>query len=140
MRITVRGWSRDVGETEIMSAAVADAKDSEDTDGRLSRSTLYKKVLHADDRLRTKVQVYSSVDVRLGGTYLLRLELSRKEIAQLFYETHSGSMVRMLRAFIDEEDNEDRIQQLAEFARRDERRRQRWAEMEQRESGDNTAS
>ena len=82
------------------------------------------------------MRISTSAEVRLGGTYLLQVELSRKEIAQLFYETHSRSMIRMLRSFIDEEDNKDRAQQLAELAQLYERRRQRLAEMERCESND----
>ena len=136
MRITVRGWGRDLGETEIMSAALADAVGALDEGGRYSRGKLYKKVLNPEDRRITKVRISTSAEVRLGGTYLLQVELSRKEIAQLFYESHSGSMVRMLRSFIDEEDNEDRARQLAELARLHERRRQRLAEVEPSASGD----
>ena len=54
----------------------------------------------------TKVCVSTSAELRLGGSYLLQVELRRKEIAQLFYETHGGDIVRMFRSFIeDEEDN-----------------------------------
>ena len=52
---------------------------------------------NADNRRRTKVRISTGTDVRLGGTYLLHVELSRKEIAQLFFDTHTGAMVRMLR-------------------------------------------
>lgn len=129
MRITVRGWGRDLGETDLMSAALADASVIVDG-GRYSRGKLYKQVLNTDDRRRTKVRISTSTEVRLGGTYLLHVELGRKEIAQLFYETHSGSMVRMVRSFIDEEANEDHAEFLAQMARMNERRRQRLAQQE----------
>ncbi len=131
MRITVRGWGRDLGETEIMDAALADAEVPE---GNYSRGKIYKKVLHPEDRRRTKVRVSTGTEVRLGGTYLLHVELSRKEIAQLFYDTHSGSMVRMFRAFIEEEDHEDRARMLEQLSQYDERRRQRLAERQQAQS------
>jgi hypothetical protein len=131
MRITVRGWGRDLGETEIMDAALEDAEIPE---GNYSRSKVYKKVLNPEDRRRTKVRVSTGTEVRLGGTYLLHVELSRKEIAQLFYDTHSGSMVRMFKAFLDEEDREDRARVLEQLAQYDERRRQRLAQKPQAES------
>jgi hypothetical protein len=75
--------------------------------GRYSTGKLYKKVLNPDDRRRTQVRISTSTELRLGGTYPLEAELSRSEIAELFFETHSGARVRMLRAFIDEEQRED---------------------------------
>jgi hypothetical protein len=125
MRITVRGWGRNLGETEIMSASLGDA---EAPAGTYSRGKIYTKVVDPDDRRRTKVRVSTSAEVRLGGTYLLQVELTRKEIAQLFYDTHSGAMVRMLRSFVDEEDREDRARLLEELDRISERRRQRLAQ------------
>jgi hypothetical protein len=130
MRITVRGWGRDQGEREIMSAGLADA---ESPAGSYSRGKVYKAVLNQEDRRKTKVRVSTSTELRLGGTYLLHVELSRREIAQLFYETHSGSMVRMVRSFIEEEASEDRALLLQQMARLDERRRQRLAQEEQAE-------
>jgi hypothetical protein len=130
MRITVRGWGRDLGETEIMNVLLEETEVPGET---FYRGKTYKKIFHADNRRRTKVRISTGTEVRLGGTYLLHIELSRKEIAQLFYETHGGSMVRMLRAFIDEEDQEDRAQLLAQIAQLNEHRGQRLAK-EQAES------
>jgi hypothetical protein len=55
----------------------------------------------------------------------MHVDLSRTEIAQLFFETHNGSMVRMFKAFMEEEDAEDRAEMLRRLAQMDERRRQR---------------
>jgi hypothetical protein len=125
MRITVRGWGRDVGETEIMDGAVADRF--------LKRGKLYKGVDYPEDKRRTKVRILTSADLRLGGTYMLRVELSRKEIAELFFDTHKGAMVRMIHSFLEEEEREDRARQLERIAQYDERRRQRLAQAEQAE-------
>jgi hypothetical protein len=130
MHITVRGWGRDQGEKEIMRAALADA---ETPAGSYSRGKVYKAVLNAEDRRRTKVRVSTSAELRLGGTYLLHVELSRREIAQLFFETHTGSMVRMIRSFIEEEGREDHALLLEQMAQIDERRRERLAQKEQAE-------
>lgn len=114
MHISVRGWGRDLGETTLVREPLQGA---EEPGERLSRDKLYKKVFDADDRRRTKVRISTSAEMRLGGTYLLRLELSRKEIAQLFFETHAGSMVRMIKSFIEDENKEDQAQQIERHQR-----------------------
>src|SRR5882757_9853318 len=101
MRITVRGWGRDLGETEIMHASLDEAVALETN---YSRGKLYKTVLNPENRRRTSVRISTGTEVRLGGTYLMHVDLSRTEIAQLFFETHNGSMVRMFKAFIEEEE------------------------------------
>lgn len=128
MRITVRGWGRDLGKTEIMNADLADAESPPD---RYSRDHVYKTVDHPNSRSLTKVRISTSAELRLGGTYLLNVELSRKEIAQLFFDTHSGAMVRMIQSFIQEEDREDRARLLERMAQLDEHRRQRLATKEE---------
>lgn len=125
MRITVRGWGRDLGETEIMNVAIADAEIPPD---RLSQGKLYKSLDDLENKRFTRVRLYGSADLRLGGTYLLKVELSRKEIAELFFDTHKAAMVRMIQSFIEDEANEDRAHLLAEMAQRAERRRQRLAQ------------
>jgi hypothetical protein len=133
MRITVRGWGRDLGETEIMNTALADAEAPGD---RLSQGKLYKRVTDLENKRWTTVHISTSADLRLGGTYLLRVELTRKEIAELFFDTHKAAMVRMIQSFIEDEENEDRAHILAEIAQRAERRRQRLAQQEQAEPRD----
>jgi hypothetical protein len=123
MRITVRGWGRDLGETEIMNASLDEAVGR--PEGHYSRGQIYKTVLNPENRRRTSLRISTGTEVRLGGTYLMHVDLSRKEIAQLFFDTHSGSMVRMFKAFIEEEDAEDRAEMLQKLAQMDERRRQR---------------
>jgi hypothetical protein len=85
MRITVRGWGRDQGEKEIMNAALGDAETGP-TDS-FSRDITYLWVDYPES-YRTKARVSRSAELRLGGTYLLQVELSKEEIAQLFYKTH----------------------------------------------------
>ena len=130
MRITVRGWGRDLGETEIMNAPVSGAETPPD---RLSQGKLYKSLDHLENKRFTSVRLYGSADLRLGGTYLLKVELSRKEIAELFFDTHRAAMVRMIQSFIEDEEREDRAQVLAEMAQRSERLRQRLAQANQTE-------
>lgn len=122
MRITMRGWGRNLGETEIMNASLSEA---EVPGGSYTRGKVYTQVLNRENRRRTSLRISTGTEVRLGGTYLMHVELSRKEIAQLFFETHNGSMVRMFKAFMEEEDAEDRAEMLQRLAQMDERRRQR---------------
>lgn len=125
MRITVRGWGRNLGQTVIMDRELREAEALAD---RLKSGKLYKGVDYADDKRRTRVRILTSAELRLGGTYMLRVELSRKEIAELFFDTHKGAMVRMFQSFIEEEESEERARMLASLERMSERRRQRLAE------------
>ena len=135
MRITVRGWSRDVGETVILSEGLDDA---EEPAGSYSKGKLYKRVVDPDNKRWTRVQISSGIDVRLGGSYLMHVELSRKEIGRLFFETHNGAMVRMIKSFIDDEEREEALQALAAIRERSERRKRIAEEIaaEQSEGGD----
>jgi hypothetical protein len=122
MRITVRGWGRDLGETVILSEGLDGAEEPGDT---FSKGKLYKKVLEPENKRRTKVRISSGIEARLGGSYLMHVELSRQEISRLFFETHNGAMVRMIKSFIEEEETEDRAEFLQRIAQMDERRKQR---------------
>jgi hypothetical protein len=128
MRIMVSGWGRNVGKTEIMNAAIGESYPEPQPGDRYARGNTYLKVLYPENRRLTKVRVSTSTEVRLGGTYLLEVELSRNEIAQLFYETHGGDIVRMFRSFIEDEERQHDLQRLGEWA---ERRRQRLKKEEQ---------
>ncbi len=94
MRVTVRGWARDFGEKEILSCELAYADIDEDVK-RLERRTTYFQVerhLRPVYRGRRKVdyniRVFGHAELTLSGSYLVQLELSRREIARLFYETN----------------------------------------------------
>jgi hypothetical protein len=100
--------------------ALNDAEEPGDT---YQRNKLYKKVLEPENKRRTKVRISSGIDVRLGGRYLMHVELSRQEISRLFFETHNGAMVRMIKSFIEEEAREDREEDLAALRERIERRK-----------------
>jgi len=73
----------------------------------------------------------TSAELRLGGSYLLQVELRSKEITQLFYETHGGDIVRMFRSFIEDEERQYYAHHLEQLAQYNERRRQRLAKDEQ---------
>lgn len=119
MRIMVRGWGRDQGEKEIMNAALSDAIPG--PDDRYSRGETYLNVENPNVPWAAKVRVSTSADLRLGGTYLLHVELKKSEIAQLFYKTHSNEIVRMVRSFIEDEARQDAARRLAQFEERQRR-------------------
>jgi hypothetical protein len=129
MRIKVRGWGRDVGETQIMSAALEDAEKG--PTNRYSKGKTYLRVDHPEVPFLTKVRVSTSAELRLGGSYLLQVELSRREIAQLFYETHGGDIVKMFKSFVEDEDRKWDAHEQEQLAQYRERLQQRLAQDEQ---------
>jgi hypothetical protein len=118
MHISVRGWGRDLGKTTLLDASLLGAETLGEGEG-YHKGKLYKKVLNPEHRRLTQVRISAGTEVRLGGNYLLEVELTRKEIAELFFETHGGSMTRMIRSFIDEEQREEyarSVNRMAELA------------------------
>jgi hypothetical protein len=112
MRIVVRGWGRDEGEKVIMSTALSEAE--ADSTEHYTWERTYLKIYPS------AVHVSSSTELRLGGRYLMRIELDRHEIAELFYKTHEGDLVQMVRSFIEEEEirnAERRAQRQAQHAK-----------------------
>jgi hypothetical protein len=133
MRIKVRGWGRDQGEKVLMDAALSDAGAPENN--TYSVGSTYLQIDYKDSPRWRQARVTTSANLRLGGRYLLQVELSRYEIAQLFFATHSGEMVRMIQSFILEEEREDNERHLARLAAMDERRRQRRGQAQSDEHG-----
>lgn len=122
MRIIVRGWGRDQGEKEIMNSALAEAET--DPSDRYTRGKTYLEVQYPRSR-RSTVRISTGTELRLGGRYLMHVELNRDEIAQLFFETHGGDIVRMFRTFMDDEERQRSARRLEWLAQYNERRRQR---------------
>jgi hypothetical protein len=60
-------------------------------------------VRNPESHRSVEVLISTHAELRLGGDYLLRVELSKEEIAQLFYETHRNDIVRMFRSFVEDE-------------------------------------
>src|SRR5581483_9720453 len=107
MRITVRGWGRDQGEKEVMRAPLSEAERGEVD--RLSLGTTYLRIDYPGTPYLTKARVMTGAELRLGGNYLIQVELSRKEIDDLFYEMHSGEIVRQFRSFVAGEERQRAI-------------------------------
>lgn len=135
MRIAVRGWGRDQGEKEIMNSALAEAET--ETFDRYTRGKTYLAVQYPKSR-RSTVRISTSTELRLGGRYLMHVELNRDEIAQLFFETHGGDIVRMFRTFMADEERQRGARQLEWSAQYDERRRQREKATEATRNDQNT--
>ena len=76
MRVTVRGWGRDHGETEIVNAALGDPEDSRPGSYYLGQG--YWRVENEYLPKMAKAKLSAGTEpLRLGGRYLLRVELSR---------------------------------------------------------------
>jgi hypothetical protein len=107
MRIIVRGWGRNAGEKQIMDAPLADAINEDE----IKSYSMGETYLHVkSDGYRPGVHVSAGTQLNLGGRYLVRVELTREEIRQLFLQTHGGDIVRMFASFIEDEERAKRVQ------------------------------
>ena len=136
MRISVRGWGRDQGETQVMKASLSNAEKGDVS--RYARGETYLEVYPHRAPYMTAARISTSTALRLGGNYLLHVELSREDIEQLFFETHSGDIVRMFRSFMAEETRQYYATQIQRMTEMQERRRQRLAGKEQEEPAPGT--
>jgi hypothetical protein len=82
MRVVVRGWSRDRGETEIMNTRLASMPAAPDNVSYKKEEACLQvvKIGHL-----TKVHVWAGADLNLNGSYQTHLELDRHDIGRLFY-------------------------------------------------------
>jgi hypothetical protein len=91
MRLTAAGWSRDCGATEIFDVDLVEIRTAD-------RPTTFRRndpVLSVDlsphpsarGAVRS-VTLNCHANLRLGGDYKIRVNLSKREIARLFYLTH----------------------------------------------------
>jgi hypothetical protein len=137
MRIFVRGWRRDQGEKEIMDAPLVDAANMPEAeeDHTYSMGKTYLRVTKTYfGGPDPKVLVSAGAKLNLGGRYLVRVELSRKEIAELFYLTYGGDIVRMFASFIEDEERQKRhefAERMAQMIKDREARKLRLAQQEQ---------
>jgi hypothetical protein len=120
MRILARGWGRDQGEKEIMDAQLVDLPnmpEAEEDHTYIMGKTYLRVTKTYSGGPDPRVLVSAGSKLNLGGKYLVRLELSRREIAELFYLTHSGDIVRMVASFIQEEERQKRHELAERMAR-----------------------
>jgi hypothetical protein len=120
MRIIARGWGRDQGEKEIVNVSLGEAVDPPGPGDYYSLGQAYLQVEDPYIRKLAKAKIAAGTEeVRMGGRYLLRVELTREEIAKLFYATHNGDLVHTFRSLLeDEERQEDEEEQRQEAERR----------------------
>jgi hypothetical protein len=119
MRITMEGWLRNHGETEITNVALTDAIEPPGPGAHYSTDQAYLRVEHPYFRTVTKANVSAATEqLRLGGRYLIKVELSRNEIAKLFFATHHGDIVRMFRQLLEDEERQEEEEERQEDAAR----------------------
>jgi hypothetical protein len=107
MRVTARGWSRDMGERAFLSADLALEPVTEDHLSKLSRDKTFfklnRQVLEGERGRRLvvyTVQVLAHADLNLNGSYLVQLELDRSDIDRLFYLINGDrSLPKLLEMF-----------------------------------------
>jgi hypothetical protein len=127
MRVTVRGWGRDHGETEIVNVTLGDAAESGPDSYYLRQG--YVRVDNAYLSKMAKANLSAGTEpLRLGGRYLLRVELSRDEISKLFFATHRGDLVEMFKSLLNDEERKEEEERRQEAERRAAMlaRHQRW--------------
>lgn len=136
MRVTIRGWQRDHGKTEIINVELRDS--AEDADGYRYLGRGYLRVENPYLPKIATVKLSAGTEpLRLGGRYLLEVELSRDEIAKLFFATHKGDLVEMFKSLLEDEarqaEEEERRREAEQRAAMLERRRRLIAQNERRE-------
>jgi hypothetical protein len=137
MRVTVRGWGRDHGETEIVKVALGDPEDT----SRGSYYSLGEGYWRVENEYLPKMAKAKlsagTKPLHLGGRYLLRVELSREEIAKLFFATHNGDLVQTFKSLLEDEERqaeeEERRREAEERAAMLQRQQRRAAQRERRE-------
>jgi len=81
MRIIARGWSRDQGEKEIVNVSLGEAVDPPDTGDYYSLGQAYLQIENPYSRKLAKAKVAAGTEeLRMGGRYLFRVELSREKL------------------------------------------------------------
>jgi hypothetical protein len=82
MRILIRGWGRDHGETEVVDAPISDLTEVD----RYSWDTAYLHEVKIYRGLRFRVS--TGAKLNCSGRYLLHVELRKSEIEELYCQTH----------------------------------------------------
>lgn len=112
MRLTVRGWNRDCGEKIVISTDELDdmpvapagriTLHAGETYLQVERSTLSN-----GRELSCSVHMWANAKLNLNGSYQTHFEISRSEIARLFYLAYGhrelDDIARLLDAYRDQE-------------------------------------
>ena len=107
MRVVVRGWSRDCGETVIMKTNELEDMPVAPEHIRFKSGETCLQVQVSHLSYHTKAHVWAGAKLNLNGLYQTHLEISGREIARLFYLTHGHRKLddigRLLDSFKDAE-------------------------------------
>jgi hypothetical protein len=115
MKVTARGWSRDHGKKDLLSAELAYEDVSEDVKTFHQGKTYFQinrnvqQLPRGRRRVRYTAHVSSRAELNLNGSYLVQLELSREEIARLFYLTHGDAELPQLVKFFSELKSQEKL-------------------------------
>jgi hypothetical protein len=115
MRVTARGWSRDHGKKDVLTAELAYEDVSEDVKTFQQGKTYFQikrdvqELPRGRRRVRYTTRVSSHAELNLSGSYLVQLELSREEIARLFYLTHGDAELPELIRFFTELERQEKV-------------------------------
>ena len=107
MQVSIRGWSRDHGDRELLNADPYD--DVRQGGGAYEWKKTYIDVIRTEmpwprgrKKVRHTVRVTGSVELNLNGSYMVQLELDGREIDRLFYLTHGAEEGRRALAELEE--------------------------------------
>src|SRR5947208_13002981 len=115
MRVTARGWSRDHGAKDVLSAELAYEDVSEEVQAFEQDKTYFQikrdvqELPRGRRRVRYTTRVSSHANLNLNGSYLVQLELSREEIARLFYLTHGDAELPALIKFFSQLKHQEKV-------------------------------
>jgi Bacterial RNA polymerase, alpha chain C terminal domain len=108
MRVTARGWSRDMGQKLLLSADLAlkrvtekslDELEKEQTCFRLERDVWEGR--EGGRAVKYRACVMAHANLNLNGSYLVQLELTRDDIDRLFYLVNGDrSLPKLLETFL----------------------------------------
>ncbi|WIW43868.1 hypothetical protein ML401_20330 [Bradyrhizobium sp. 62B] len=108
MQVTTRGWARDHGPKPLLSSSLT-TEDVSDEIGRFERGKTYleidREVITLPSgrrRVSCTARISGHAELNLNGSYLVQVELDRKEIARLFYLTHGDAELPELIKFFSE--------------------------------------
>ncbi|MBR1188009.1 hypothetical protein [Bradyrhizobium sp. AUGA SZCCT0160] len=108
MQVTTRGWSRDHGPKPVLFANLTAQEVNEEIESFEKGETYFQIFRHVQQLFRGRRRVHftarisSHAELNLNGSYLVQLELSREEIARLFYLTHGDAELPELIKFFSE--------------------------------------
>jgi hypothetical protein len=102
MRVVVRGWNRDCGETVIMHTDELDDMPVAPGNVRFLPGETCLQVRVGSFSRSTRADVWASAKLNLNGLYQTHLEIGGLEIARLFYLTHGHRKLEDIGRLLDE--------------------------------------